>query len=361
MGVAKGDVAPGFEPVRAAFERCFEELGEEGASFAACHRGELVVDLYGGEIERDSLVNVYSVGKPLVAFCVLLLADRGLLDLSDPVAEYWPEFAQAGKAGVTVRQLLSHQAGIPALREPLPPEALFDWERLCAALAAEEPWFEPGTAHAEHVLLYGHLCGELVRRCDSRTLGTFWREEVARPWALDFAFGLDDAQLARALDLRGELDAPGTDLARQGLSNPPGARDLAVVNGEAWRRAEIPAVNGHSTAVALARFYSGLHQGGDLDGVRLVSPSTVAAMFAPQMTAVDPLLGEEMTWALGAAVDDEGWGMGGIGGSYAGIEPNVGTTEAYVTRTMGTHDRIVLVGEALYAAAAERPARSPGV
>jgi CubicO group peptidase (beta-lactamase class C family) len=347
--MAEGTVAPGYEGVRAAFERCFAELGETGASFHALAGGAVVADLWGGAgFARDTLVHVYSVTKPVAAFCVLVLADRGALGLDDRVAAHWPEFAAAGKQDVTVRQLLAHQAGLVALREPQPPEVLLDWERLVGLLAAEAPWFEPGSAHAEHALFYGHLCGELVRRVDGRTLGTFWREEVAGPWRLDFHVGLDSPELARVADLAGAFPASeGGELYRAGLDNPPGARDLAVVNGEAWRRAEIPAINGHGTAAGVARFFEGLRRGGELDGVRLVGPEMVAAMSAGELRAHDALIGDEMCWGLGVWVDVDGYGMGGTGGSLGMTDPALGLSEGYVTRQMGTHDRADAMDAAL--------------
>ena len=220
MARVEGQVAAGFEPVREAFERCFAELGEEAASFAGYHHGELVADLRGGGFEADSLVNTYSVGKALSAFCVLVLADRGEISIERPMASYWPEFAAAGKAGTTVREMLAHRSGLVALREPLPPEALFDWELICARLAEEEPWFEPGTANGESILFYGHLCGELIRRVDGRTLGAFWREEVAEPWGIDFHFGLGEDEIARTLPLRGGFDGPSTELAAKAFGEP---------------------------------------------------------------------------------------------------------------------------------------------
>jgi CubicO group peptidase (beta-lactamase class C family) len=354
--VIHGEVAPGFEGVREAFERCFSELGETGAAYAAFADGRPVADLWGGEgFERDSLVHVYSVTKPMAAFCVLVLADRGVLGLDDTVARHWPEFAQAGKDRVTVRQLLSHQAGLVALRDPQPPELIVDWDRTCASLAAEAPWWEPGTAHAEHTVFYGHLCGELVRRVDGRSLGRFWREEVAVPWRLDFHIGLTRAVGARAVDLEGEVPAPESELDRLATANAPGVRDLAVVNGDAWRAAEIPAVNGHGTAAALARFFAGLAAGGELDGVRLVSPETVSAMSAGELTAYDLLLEEERTWGLGVWVDDDGFGMGGLGGSFAMADPTLVLAEAYVTRQMGSHERNEAVDAAVRAALACSP------
>jgi CubicO group peptidase (beta-lactamase class C family) len=335
-----GEVAPGFEGVREAFERNFSELGESGGAFTALVGGRVVIDLWGGDgFGPDSLVNVYSVTKPMAAFCVLVLVERGALRLDEPVARYWPEFAQAGKERVTVRQLLSHQAGLIALREEPPPNVLLDWDQTCGLLAAEAPWWEPGTAHAEHALFYGHLCGELVRRVDGRSLGTFWRQEVADRWDLDFHIGLGEAERARAADLVGRVPPPEGQLARMAASNAPGVRDLGVVNSDAWRAAEIPAINGHGTARAVARFYAGLVGGGQLDGVRIVSPATVSAMTAGELTAYDRLLEQEETWGLGVWVDREGYGMGGLGGSLGMADPALGLAEAYVTRQMGDHER----------------------
>ena len=168
-----GVVAGGFEGVGEAFERCFDELGETGARYVAIRDGRAVADLWGGEgLDCDSLVHVYSVTKPMAAFCVLVLVDRGVLALDEPVARWWPEFAQAGKGHVTIRQALSHQAGLVALREQQPAEVLFDWECMCGLIAAERPWWQPGAGHGEHALFYGHICGELVRRTDGRSLGS---------------------------------------------------------------------------------------------------------------------------------------------------------------------------------------------
>jgi CubicO group peptidase (beta-lactamase class C family) len=348
-----GTVAPGFEGVREAFERCFAELGETGAGFAASVDGRPVADLWGGEgFGPDSLVHVYSVTKPMAAFCVLVLADRGALALDDPVAAHWPAFAAGGKEAFTVRHALCHQAGVPALRSPQPPGLLLDWERTSAALAAEPAWWRPGERHGEHALLYGHLCGELVRRTDGRSLGTFWREEIAGPWRLDFHIGLQAPELARTVDLAGSIAAGERELYRLATANPPDARDLSVVNGEAWRRAEVPAINGHGSARAVARFFAGLLAGGELDGVRLLAPETVAAMTAGELTAVDVVLGEEVTWGLGVWIDVDGYGMGGLGGSLGMADPVLGLAEAYVTRQLGDHARAEALDAAVRAALA---------
>ncbi len=343
-----GVVAGGFEGVGEAFERCFGELGETGARYVAIRDGRAVADLWGGEgLDCDSLVHVYSVTKPMAAFCVLVLVDRGVLALDEPVARWWPEFAQAGKGHVTIRQALSHQAGLVALREQQPAEVLFDWERMCGLIAAERPWWQPGAGHGEHALFYGHICGELVRRTDGRSLGRFWREEVAAPWSLDFHVGLGVDELVRTVDLDGELTVGDGEVRRLALTNPPGLLDLSVVNGEAWRVAEIPAVNGHGTAQGVARFYAGLLGGGELDGVRLVSPDTVAEMTRGELTARDVLLDEERTWGLGVWVDSDGFGMGGIGGSLGMADPVLGVAQAYVTRHLAGHERAEAMDAAL--------------
>src|SRR5690242_3826952 len=235
-----------FEAVRDAFTQVLAGQAGTGAAVAAWWNGAWVVDLWGGWADAartgpwrsNSIVQPYSVSKPFAAICALLLVDRGQLELDAPVQRWWPEF----NARADVRQLLSHQAGVVALDEPAPTETFYDWDRLCSLLAAQEPAWEPGTAHGESALFYGHLAGELVRRIDGRGLGRFLREEVCGPLGLDFSFGLAAAGQARAVDLTGVTEhaqqqlAPGApELYRLAMSNPPGALDTAVVNGSAWR------------------------------------------------------------------------------------------------------------------------------
>jgi CubicO group peptidase (beta-lactamase class C family) len=225
-----GQVAAGFEPVREAFAAVVRDQGGTGAAVAVWHGGAWVVDLWGGTTDgarpwqRDSLVQPYSVSKPFAAVCALLLVERGLLDLDAPVRRYWPEF----RAPADVRQVLSHQAGVVRLAEPAPTEVFYDWDRLCALLAAQEPAWPPGTAHGESALFYGHMVGEVVRRVDGRRIGRFLREEVCGPLGLDFAVGLDADEQARAVELtRFDLLATGprSDLYRAALGNPPGLLD----------------------------------------------------------------------------------------------------------------------------------------
>ena len=261
----QGFVHGRFDPVRECFAGILAAQPGTGAAFAAWCEGRLVVDLWGGYAdsgrrrrwEAGSVVQPYSVSKPFAAVCALRLVQAGRLKLDAPVQRYWPGF----RAPATVRQVLSHQAGVVMLDRPVPTEAFYDWDRLCALLAEQQPAWEPGTAHGESALLYGHLVGELVRRVDGRSVGRFLAEEICGPAGLDFAFGLSPGQQARAVDLTGLDDTfrAGNAVGRPALyrlatTNPPGAQDAAVVNSAAWRAAEIPAVNGHGTAAAVAGF-----------------------------------------------------------------------------------------------------------
>ena len=356
MSVA-GEVAAGYEAVRDAFARLFADGRETGAAAAAIVDGRMVADLWGGTVQRDSLVHVYSVSKPLAAACALWLVDRGALELDMRVVELWPEYAQGGKQETTLRHLLSHQAGLLGWREPQPLEALLDHDRAAALLAAEPAWWPPGTAHGEHALLYGTLLGEIVRRADGRSLGALFRDEFARPWRLDVHFGLAAEEEARVAPLAdpdriwpaGLLEGRSEDY-RRALDNPPALAHLDVVNSRAWRRAEVPAVNAHATARGIARFYAGMLGGGELDGVRVLGEETVAAMTSPQATGPDRLLGEDVSWGLGVGFDEGGWGMGGIGGSLGWADPARGLALAYATTRIGDYDRALAFEQAVVAA-----------
>lgn len=353
-----GTCEPGYEAVGEAFAAGFSERGETGAAVALMVEGELVVDLWGGHADlaagrpwqEDTIAHCYSVTKAFAALCVVLLAARGALDLDAPVADVWPEYAVAGKHRTTVRQILTHQAGMIALDGPLPASAWADTAGLTEIVAGAPPAWEPGTAHGEQAALFGHLVGEVVRRVDGRTLGRFLAEEIAGPWELDFHVGLDDAEIARAATLhdpRGAwrdelLDDPRALLARS-LTNPDGLLDPAVVNAEPYRRAEVAAVNGHGNARAIARLYQGLADGGALDGVRLLPPDAVDEMLRPHAVGRDLVLETDVGWGLGLhGLDDDGFfGMGGIGG-YAGWglrRPGVTAGFGYVTARLGAHDR----------------------
>ncbi len=371
---------PRFASVRDAFAANFEAGREVGASFAATVNGEVVVDLWGGHAdaarsrpwERDTIINVFSTTKAMTALCAHVLVDRGALDLDTPVARYWPEFAQAGKASITPRQLLSHTAGLAALRDPLPTEALYDWRRMVEALAAEAPAWEPGTANGYHALTYGYLVGEVIRRITGRTPGTFFREEVAAPLGADFHIGLPQSEDARVAELvpptveeLRAVGAPSTlsrdTIAGRALGNPPLQAEFA--NRLEWRRAEIPAGNGHGNARSVARVMALLACGGSLDGVRLLGEQTIAKAIEEQRFAKDLVLGFKMRWGLGFMLTSKylplgpnprTFGHGGWGGSlgFADADARVGWSYIMNKMSPGTagDTRVAGILAALYGA-----------
>lgn len=338
--VVDGRVDSRFAPVGEAFAEILCTPSGTGAAVAAWHDGSWVVDLWGGWADaarsrpwRDrSIVQPYSVTKPFVALCALRLVDRGELELEAPVQRYWPEF----RAAATVRQVLTHEAGVVVLDEPTPTEAFYDWEAMCGLLAGQEPAWEPGTAHGESALFYGHLVGELVRRVDGRMPGRFLRDEICEPLELDFHVGLSPAQQRRVVELTGldsafrrAIQEERPALYGRATTNPPGALDARVVNSAAWRSAEIPAVNGHGSARGIAGLYAALLRG------ELLSSTLLAEATTAQCEGRDLVFGHENAWGLGFGVDEEGFGMGGLGGSFGGASTRSGYAFAYVTGTMG--------------------------
>ena len=291
-----------FNTVKDLFQRSFDSGVEIGAAVSFVLDGQPVVDLWGGhydlqrtrEWERDTLVNVYSTTKGMTAICAHQLVERGLLDIEAPVARYWPEFATAGKDAITLRWLLSHKASLCGISVPLPNGALYDWDVMCAALAAQEPWWTPGEAHGYHPFTFGFLVGEVVRRVTGESLGSYFRNHVAEPLGADFHIGLPAEHDSRTSDIYSTLignkpaapPAPNPSFAEFGqlmmkpgtmqwaaFLNPP--QDRNAVNTRQWRQAEIPAANGHGTARALARIYGALARGGEIDGVRILRPETI--------------------------------------------------------------------------------------
>jgi CubicO group peptidase (beta-lactamase class C family) len=320
----EGHCDPRFQRVREVFEKNLADGLDLGAAVAFTVDGEPVVDLWGGHLEfdrkepweRDTLVNVYSTTKGMTAICAHRLVEQGKIDLDAPVAEYWPEFAAAGKQDIPVRWLLSHQAGLPAVREPLPKGTLYDWNAMASALAAQEPWWTPGEKHGYHAMTFGFLVGEVVRRVSGQSLGTYFREQVAEPLGADFHIGLPEALDARTTRLHGQLVARKKDGSApklpdnlpaalkqfmQDMTDPttmtgaafsnPAPDDRDAVNSRAWRGAEIPAANGHGTARSLARIYGALARGGEVDGVRILEPETVDAAIVEQAFGPDAVLG----------------------------------------------------------------------
>jgi CubicO group peptidase (beta-lactamase class C family) len=362
----QGTAAPSFAAVREEFERNFADRGDLGAGLSVVHRGQVVVDLWGGWVDEartvpwrsDTVVHTYSTIKPLVAACALLLVDRGALALDVPVARQWPEFAAAGKEEVTVRQLLSHQAGLVALREAVPASEIFDWDAMVERLAAEAPWWPPGTGVGEHAYFYGHLVGELVRRVDGRDIRRFFREELAGPWGLDIQIGVvpeDRTRVAPLVGLEslypaGQSGEPGS-IQQVAVTNPPGMLLPEVVNSDAWMSAAVPAVNGFGTAAAVARFYQVFLAGGLLDGRRVLSESLCSEATTIQASGDDVYLQRQIDWGLGFQVENGSYGHGGLGGSSGYAEPRLELALGYVTNLMADHDRVDAVADAAEACA----------
>lgn len=307
-----------FTAVREVFAENFAKRGDVGAAVCVYVEGRPVVDLWGGFVnasrtrpwERNTLASVASTTKGMVAICAHRLVERGLLDLDAPVARYWPEFAQAGKAQIPVRWLLSHRAGLPAVRQDMPLDTLYDWHAYPKALASTEPWWEPGTQHGYHALTFGYLVGEVIRRISGKSVGQFLRAEVTGPLDTDFFIGVPASEDHRAADILPEPPPlPGdttlwdairrdpTSMAGRAFLNPP--RGAAVTGSRAWRAAEIPAANGHTTARALARIYGTLAHGGTLEGVHLLHPATINAAIVEQSCGPDALLSFPTRFGLG--------------------------------------------------------------
>ncbi len=358
----QGECHPRFTSVRDVFEASFDE-GEVGAGVAVTIDGEPVVDLWGGHADadktrpwnRDTIVNTYSTTKGMTAICANRLVEDGRLDIDAPVAKYWPEFAQKGKDELPVRYLLCHKAGLAAISKPLPAEARYDWEQMTSALAEQEPWWEPGTKHGYHALTFGYLVGEVVRRIDGRSLGSYFREEVAEPLGADFHIGFGEEHDARCADMIAapELEgAPSSPLAavleKRGsmpataFGNPP--RLFEDINSRAYRAAEIPAGNGHGTAAALSRVYGALARGGDVDGVHVLSSETIERANTEEAFGTDEVLAPLVTrFGLGFFLtqptipfgpNPRSFGHPGAGGSIGFADPDTRLGFGYVMNQM---------------------------
>lgn len=355
-----GSCADDFAAVREEFDRNFAERGEVGASVSVTVDGETVVDLWGGVAdpatgrpwERDTIGIVWSCTKGAVALCAHMLVSRGELDLDAFVPEYWPEFAKNGKERVTVRMLLAHQAGLAAIRDPLPEPGLLDWDLVVDMLAAQEPLWPPGTQHGYHALTYGHVVGEIVRRISGRSLGSFFRDEVADPLGLDFWIGMPaehDERVAPIIPV--EPPAAQDEVSEffaKAMADPTSIPALVALNsggmlfpGVVDRRevygAEIPAANGIANARALAAMYRPLALGGSVDGVDLLDEDTLAeATRVASASSVDATLGVPTRFALGfmkamdnrslpgndsVLIAEDAFGHAGYGGSVGFADP----------------------------------------
>lgn len=355
-----GTCDPRFAAVEAAFAANFEEGLDQGAAFAVYAAGRPVVDLWGGSADaegqrpwaRDTLVNVWSTTKGVVALALALLVERGRLDYEAPVARVWPEFGQNGKAEITLGCLLSHQAGLSAPPDDISLEALYGWHDYIAALEAMAPETPPGSLCVYHALSFGHLAGEILRRVDGRRIGAFVAQEIAGPLGISFFIGLPESEEGR---VAATIAGPGADdnivkaeeepLGR-GLINP--RFSVTQPNDRAWRAAEIPAGNGQGDALGLARLYGALASGGSLEGLRLIGAEALAAATAERFRGTEASMGRPLAFGAGFMLNEGGgfgpsagaFGHTGLGGSLAFADPDARVGVAYTpNRLLGFGDK----------------------
>ena len=384
---AEGACDARFAGVRDVFEAAFAAGQEIGAAVSVTLDGETVVDLWGGHADpartrawqADTLTNVYSTTKGMAALCLLQLAGQGKVDLDAPVASVWPEFAAAGKRDLPIRMLLGHRAGLPAVAELLPPEALYDWHTMTTALAAQAPWWTPGEKHGYHAVTFGWLVGEVVRRVSgARSLGAYFREHFAGPLGLDFHIGLAESEHARCAEMSAMAlptpDSPdaeeGLFLAKEMMGNPTGMTARAFMNPPsmaagpnvaAWRSAEIPGANGHGTARDLARIYGAVA----LDDGAWLDRDAVALAHTELSHGPDAVLGVSTRFGHGFMLSMEradtklgpnphSFGHPGAGGSLGFADPDARLGFGYVMNRMGPRilldDRAIALLEATYTA-----------
>jgi CubicO group peptidase (beta-lactamase class C family) len=362
MGIVQGTVEAGFEPLRDVFEAQFDEGQHIGAGVAVYHRGRLVADLWGGLADEDAgtpwkhetMAVSYSTTKGLTATCLHVLADRGLVDYQAPVATYWPEFAQNGKSKITVYHLLTHQAGIPQLPDGCTSEDTLDWEKMIHGIEKLAPVWEPGTDSGYHALNFGWLIGEVVRRVDGRSLGTFLREEICAPLGIDRMYigapASEEPNVAKLKErfevtpemeaARKQYQAQGGSLMQRSMSTEGFAE---VLDSPAGHAAEIPAVSGIMNAPSLARMYACLANYGELDGARLMSELTVRRMSEQQSYRPDRVIVLPVAFSMGYMNGAPGWPQGprntsfghpGFGGSIGFADPEIEMSFGFVCNAL---------------------------
>ena len=353
-GSVQGVTQDRYAQVREVFEGSLQSGDDVGASFCATVEGETVVDLWGGWADpgktrpwtSDTIINVYSTTKTMCALTALLVADRGGIDFDAPVAKYWPEFAANGKAGVKVSHLMSHSAGLSGWKEPITTEDLFDWEKMTSLLAAQAPYWEPGTASGYHALTQGYLVGEVVRRITGKSLGTVFREEIAEPLGADFHIGLPAEHDSRVADLippptgGGISDGEQTEL-QANMSRNPGI-DVSETRTRAWRGAEIPAAGGTGNARSVAEIHCILANGGVAKGKRFMSEAGCRKALELQVEGTDLILAVPARFGMGFGLSGGAVPLpnpnciywGGYGGSVIIIDMDARTTQSYVMNKM---------------------------
>jgi CubicO group peptidase (beta-lactamase class C family) len=346
-----------FKSVKDAFISNFDENLEVGASFAVTINGKHVIDLWGGHADeaktkqwnKDTIVNVFSTTKVMTTICIHMLVDQGLLDLNAPVAKYWPEFAQAGKENLPVRYLLSHNSGLAGWDKTLRIKKLYKWDLMVELLAAQKPWWEPGTNSGYHTLTFGFLLGELIRRVTKKSVGAFFREEIAEPLGADFYIGLPEEHDNRVADL---IAPPPIDLSTFGDIDPKSVAirsltnpmiDIKETKTREWRNAEIPAANGHGNARSVSRITAALACGGELDGIHLLSEEAIKRSIEEQSYGNDLVLNVPIRFGLGWGLQNKELPIGpnpnlfywgGYGGSVVAVDLDAKMSFSYVMNKM---------------------------
>lgn len=373
-----GTCKTGYERVADVFKRNFESNGEVGASVCLTVGGETVVDLWGGIADpktgtpwtRDTVSIVFSCTKGATAMCAHVLASRGKLDLDAPVIELWPEFGQNGKERVTTRMMLDHSSAVPALRAKVKDSGPYEWDYMTERLATEEPFWSPGTRNGYHGFTFGWTVGEMVRRASGKSLGTFFRDEIARPLGLDFWIGLPEAiepRVAPILSYQYSAEERQVPFLLDAVTNRGSTPSLFLLNSGAWspitagansrdgHAAEIGAANGITNARGLAGLYAPLANGGG----KLVDAKTLARMGEVSMaTHDDATLRIPTRFALGfmksmdnrkrsvgakvfgedcdsVIMSSAAFGHVGAGGSLGFADPAAGLSFGYTMNRMG--------------------------
>lgn len=357
MTVAPGIIDERFSAVADLLHHNVADGTELGASLCVVKDGETLIDTWAGWFDRDRTIGwqrdtitpVWSISKVMTNLAALLLVDRGELDIDQRVSHYWPEFGVNGKADVLVRHLLGHTSGVSGWAQPVTVDDLFDWDKSTAMLAAQEPWWEPGTASGYHLLNQGHLVGEVIRRISGMSPGQFFAKEIAGPLAADFHIGLDPSNFDRVSPVTPprplNLDLTAIDPAGVSVRTFTGPFvNVSESRQDRWRTGEVPAANGHGNARSIARVQSLISHGGEIDGIRLLSPKTIDLIFTEQAHGVDLVLGVDLRFGIGYALptpatvpsvpDGRVCFWGGLGGSFLLNDLDNTMTIAYAMNRM---------------------------
>ncbi len=363
MEEVQGSCDKRFDAVQDVLARQLSSGADLGASVAITIEGEMVVDVWGGWSDEqrtrpwaeDTITNLWSTTKTMTALSALVLVERGELNLDAPVGDYWPEFAANGKERIEVRHLLSHTSGVSGWEQPVTLEDIYDWDKSTAMLAAQSPWWEPGTASGYHMLNYGHLVGEVIRRITGRKLAQFFADEIAGPLGADFSIGVrpeDDERVSPIVPMpEVPFDFSGVDPNSPAIKTFTGpAMVLTAAMTDGWRRADIGAANGHGNARSVARIQAIVANRGTVDGVNLLSPPTIERIFDQQSDGIDLVLGIPLRFGIGYGLPEPTmfpyipagqicfWG--GAGGSVIIVDLDRRMTIAYMMNKMAA----VIVG-----------------